>query len=188
MESINRDTAFTPIFAPFSRSIGFAYWRIEDYARLRLCVYIYIYIERYHFVFFFFLKYSNILPMKYFSSLISIVSNFHPMINLVKEDGVLNIYVYIGNWFLKITRFKVFNSRHSNETRNLIGEYDRSVSFVLVIIKLSIFDISSSSDKFNDTRWIKVHGSVLNGASPLSSSHRAFERVNFQTDRSSSDP
>lgn len=93
MESINRDTAFTPIFAPFSRSIGFAYWRIEDYARLRL----YIYIERYHFVFFFFLKYSNILPMKYFSSLISIVSNFHPMINLVKEDGVLNIYVYIGN-------------------------------------------------------------------------------------------
>lgn len=59
------------------------------------------------------------------------------------------------------------------------------VFVIYVVIKLSIFDISS--DKFDDTRWIKVHGSVLDGASSFLV-HRAFKRVNFQTDRSSSDP
>lgn len=89
MESINRDTAFTPIFAPFS--IGFAYWRIEDYARLRLCMYIYIY-RKISFCFLLLLEIFEYIANEIFSSLISIVSNFHPVINL--EDRVLNIYIY----------------------------------------------------------------------------------------------
>lgn len=126
-----------------------------------VCIYIY---RKISFCFLLLLGIFEYIANEIFSSLISIVSNFHPMINL--EDRVLNIYIYIGNFFENYA-IQVFNSPGVTK-RGIWSEsmIDPCLSCSLyVIIKLSIFDISSSSDKFNDTRWIKVHGSVLDGAS-----------------------
>lgn len=128
-----------------------------------VCIYIYIY-RKISFCFLLLLGIFEYIANEIFSSLISIVSNFHPVINL--EDRVLNIYIYIGNFFENYA-IQVFNSPGVTK-RGIWSEsmIDPCLSCSLyVIIKLSIFDISSSSDKFNDTRWIKVHGSVLDGAS-----------------------
>lgn len=71
-------------------------------------MYVYIYIYRkISFCFLLLLGIFEYIANEIFSSLISIVSNFHPMINL--EDRVLNIYIYIGNFFENYA-IQVFNS------------------------------------------------------------------------------
>lgn len=161
MESINRDTAFTPIFAPFS--IGFAYWRIEDYARLRLCMYIYISKD----IILFSSSSWNIRIYCQWNFLIFNINCFEfSSGDQSRRSRFKYIYIYIGNFFENYA-IQVFNSPGVTK-RGIWSEsmIDPCLSCSLyVIIKLSIFDISSSSDKFNDTRWIKVHGSVLDGAS-----------------------
>lgn len=142
-------------------------------------MYIYIYLERYQLVSFF-LKYITRI---YWNFLILNVDRFErfshrifsPMINLAREGHVLNIYRELV-WKLRDSRYLI--AGYKEERRNSIGEYDRFVCFVFVIyvvIKLSIFDISS--DKFDDTRWIKVHGSVLDGASSFLAS--CFQTCQF---------
>lgn len=187
MESINRDRASTPIFAPLSRSILLHLVRSDLHpenrglcqSRLRLCIYIYRKISACFFLLEIYntniLKFSH-LKCRSFRTIFT--SNFFSY-DQSRERGSRFKYTRIYRelvWKLRDSRYLI--AGYKEERRNSIGEYDRFVCFVFVIyvvIKLSIFDISS--DKFDDTRWIKVHGSVLDGASSFLAS--CFQTCQF---------